>query len=118
MVTASQHPSDEPLIPMPPLTFPGLQKAVATLVPSRLPELFEDMRQTFIWAEEQESISPIRLFHLRWGMVIAIERIPSRAHRFRECEHRVANAGTREEARAASIEIGRILAEAEAEVRG
>jgi hypothetical protein len=98
------------------MTLPGLQKAIATLAPSRLPELFEDMRQTFIWAEEQESIVPIRMFHVRWGTVVAIERIPSRATRFRECEHVVANAKNRDEVRAASIEIGRILAEAEAEV--
>lgn len=79
-VSSAPHlPPDQPLIPMPNLTFPALRQAVATLVPARLPELFEEMQQAFTWAAEENSLGPIRLFQRRWGTVVAIERIPSRA---------------------------------------
>jgi hypothetical protein len=118
MSTASSQPSDEPLIPMPPLTFPGLRQAVLTLGPSKLRELFEDMQQAFIWAEEEQSLAPIRIFHIKWGTWVAIERWPARAARFHECERLVAQAEEAAGRRAAAIEIGAILAEAEREITG
>ncbi|MGF1432396.1 hypothetical protein [Kitasatospora sp. LaBMicrA B282] len=113
MSTASNADPDEPVIAMPSMTFPALRQAVATLCPARLPELFKDMQQAFTWAKEQESLTPIRVFHLKWGQVIAIERIPSRSARFHACERRMAAAGTREELKAAAIEINVILDEAQ-----
>jgi hypothetical protein len=89
---------------------------VATLVPSRLPELFEEMQQAFTWAAEQNSLAPIRLFHVRWGVVVAVERIPARAARLHECERLVAQSEDPAVRRAAAAEIGSILAGAEREI--
>jgi len=116
--TVAHPPADQPIIPMPELTLPALRQAVATVAPGRLPELFDEMQQAFAWAADQDSIAPLRVFLLKWGTVVNIERIPSRAARFHSAEHRAATAERREDARAASAELGVILAEAQREITG
>ena len=59
----TQHPvHDGPIIPMPPLTLLALRQAVATVAPSRLPELFEDMQQAVVRAGDGGSVIPIQMF--------------------------------------------------------
>ncbi|WP_327066533.1 hypothetical protein [Kitasatospora sp. NBC_01302] len=115
-MTSAAHHSDEPRIPMPPLEYPALRKAVAVLVPSRLPELFEDMQQAFTWASERDSLAPVHLFHRKWGVIVAIERVPARAERFHSCERLVAQSEDPAERRAAALELAALLAEADQEI--
>ncbi|BCL30614.1 hypothetical protein ACFFS2_21995 [Streptomyces aurantiacus] len=52
-----------PLGPRPELTLPALRQAVATVVPSRLPEFFEDLQKAFVRAGDEDSVVPIRMFY-------------------------------------------------------
>lgn len=72
---------DGPLIPRPELTLPNLRQAVATVVPSRLPEFFEDLQKAFVRAGDEDSVVPIRMFYRQWGVVVEIERHPETARR-------------------------------------
>ncbi|WP_329350852.1 ATP-binding protein [Streptomyces sp. NBC_01261] len=72
---------DAPLIPRPDLTLPALRQAVATVVPSRLPEFFEDVRRAFVRAGDEDSVVPIRMFHREWGVIVEMERHPETARR-------------------------------------
>lgn len=90
-MVAQRDGHEEALIPMPELTWPALRKAVATVAPSRLPELFEDMQNAFGKASEQNSVNPIRFFFLHWGMVVEIERHPETAHKFHAAEQSMAS---------------------------
>ncbi|MGN5378703.1 hypothetical protein ACQ4WX_18675 [Streptomyces lasalocidi] len=75
-----------PLIPKPELTLPALRQAVATVVPSRLPEFFEDLQKAFIRAGDEDSVVPIRMFYRQWGVVVEIERHPETARRLHAAE--------------------------------
>ena len=90
-MVAQREGREEPLIPMPELTWPALRKAVATVAPSRLPELFEDMQKAFVEAGENGSIVPIRRFHLHWGEIVEIDRHPETARRLRAAEGAMAS---------------------------
>ena len=46
-MTAEHVQGDEPLIPMPALTLDALRQAVAAVVPSRLPEFFQEIPGRF-----------------------------------------------------------------------
>ncbi|WP_037600753.1 hypothetical protein [Streptacidiphilus rugosus] len=115
---ASLPPSDTPLIPLPALVPNQLREAVMRLAPGRMTEFQADLDQASSWAVEQSSIAPLRVFGLKWGMVVAIERIPSRAARFHALEARTGVVDTREEARAVNAELRAILDEAEREIAG
>jgi hypothetical protein len=77
----AEHIPDEPLIAMPALTLDALRQAVAAVVPSRLPEFFQEIQDAFSQAGDEDSVFPIRHFYQRWGATIAIERRPSVAAR-------------------------------------
>ncbi|GAA0241382.1 hypothetical protein GCM10009539_28450 [Cryptosporangium japonicum] len=85
-MTRSHASGDVPLIPLPALTLPALRQAVATLVPSRLPEFFNDMQAAFVRAGDEDSVVPIRMFYRQWGVVIEIERHPHTAARLHAAE--------------------------------
>ena len=46
-MTAEHVEGDEPLIPMPALTLDALRQAVVAVVPSRLPEFFQEIQDAF-----------------------------------------------------------------------
>jgi hypothetical protein len=106
-MTAEHSNGGEPLIPMPALTLDALRQAVATIVPSRLPEFFQDMQDAFSQAGDEDSIFPIRHFYQRWGATIAIERRPSVATRLHAAERALAepDADLRERAIREAAEI-------------
>ena len=79
------------MIPMPALSLPALRQAVATVVPSRLPEFFQEIQDAFTEAGDEDSVFPIRHFYQRWGATIAIERRASAATRLHAAELAVAD---------------------------
>jgi hypothetical protein len=81
-MTPEYPQGDEPLIPMPALSLPALRQAVATVVPSRLPEFFLEIQDAFAQAGDEDSAFPIRHFYRRWGAAIAIGRssVAARLH--------------------------------------
>ena len=99
-MTAEHLSGDEPLIAMPALTLDALRQAVAAVVPSRLPEFFQEIQDAFSQAGDEDSVYPIRHFYRRWGATIAIERRPSVAARLHAAEHALADpdAGIRQQA--------------------
>ncbi|WP_405887800.1 hypothetical protein OG762_14840 [Streptomyces sp. NBC_01136] len=82
---------DSPLIPRPELTLPALRQAVATVVPSRLPEFFEDLQRAFVRAGDEDSVVPIRMFYRRWGVVVEVERHPETARRLHAAERAISS---------------------------
>jgi hypothetical protein len=90
-MTAQHVSGDEPLIAMPQLTLDSLRQAVAAVVPSRLPEFFQEIQDAFTQAGDEDSVFPIRHFYQRWGATIAIERRPSIAARLHAAEHALAD---------------------------
>lgn len=116
MSTVPYPPTDQPLIPMPALTPNALRDAVRRLVPARESEFRSELEQASTWAVEQSSLTPLRLFAKKWGTVVAIERIPSRAARFHDLEYRTSTASSPAEARTISTELRAILREAEREI--
>jgi hypothetical protein len=90
-MTAHHISGDESLIAMPALTLDALRQAVATLVPSRLPEFFQEIQDAFTQAGDEDSVFPIRHFYQRWAATIAIERQPSVAARLHAAEHALAD---------------------------
>ena len=110
--------SGGPLIPMPSLDAESLRAAIEMIAPTRRPEFDRHMARAMHQARDQESLDPLRLFSLHWGMIVAVERWPDRAARLREYELIASDTADDEEMRAALAEIRRILDAAEAEVRG
>ncbi|MEV5509203.1 hypothetical protein [Streptomyces orinoci] len=111
------HHHNGPLIPMPELTWPALRRAVATVAPGRLPEIFEDMQQAFVQAAQESSVGPIRMFHFKWGVIVAIERDPECAVRFHAAEKTFNTTADDGEQQAALMEIADIWQTAEREVK-
>ncbi|MGV9884250.1 hypothetical protein [Streptomyces sp. NPDC003006] len=105
------------LTPRPELTLPALRQAVATVVPSRLPEFFEDLQQAFVRAGDEDSVVPIRMFYRQWGVVVEIERHPETARRLRAAEAAIDSADPAERDRAIR-EAGDIVRAAHREVTG
>ncbi|MEU3354186.1 hypothetical protein [Streptomyces sp. NPDC037389] len=114
-MTVQHAEQNGPLIPRPALTLPALRQAVAAVVPSRLPELFEDMQKAFVQAGEDGGVAPIRMFYRRWGVVVEIERHPHTARRLHEAERALdsGHAAVRDQA---IREIGEIVRAAHREV--
>ncbi|MFC0038068.1 hypothetical protein [Actinomadura rayongensis] len=107
-MTMPQPDPEEPRIAMPELTLPALRQAVATVVPSRLPEFFEDMQTAFVRAGEEGTVLPIRMFYRQWGVVVEIERHPATARRLHLAERAMDDPD--EEIRARAVrEIGDIV---------
>ena len=90
-MTAEHVQGDEPLIPMPALTLDALRQAVAAVVPSRLPEFFQEIQDAFSQAGDEDSVFPVQHFYQRWGATIAIERRPSVAARLHAAERALAD---------------------------
>jgi hypothetical protein len=80
---------DAPIIPRPELTLAALRQAVATVVPSRLPEFFENLQKAFVRAGDEDSVVPIPMFYRQWGVVVEIERYPETARRLHAAEQAV-----------------------------
>ena len=108
---------DTPLIPKPDLTLPSLRQAVATVIPSRLPEFFEDMQRAFVRAGEEDSVLPIRMFYRQWGVTVEIERHPETARRLHAAEHAMGSTDRAEREHAIEI-AGQIARTAHHEVAG
>lgn len=108
---------DAPLIPRPDLTLAALRQAVATVVPSRLPEFFEDVQKAFVRAGDEDSVVPIRMFYREWGVVVEIERHPETARRLHAAEQAINSADPSVRDRAIR-EAGEIVRAAHREVAG
>jgi hypothetical protein len=102
---------------MPDLTLPSLRHAVATVVPSRLTEFFEDMQRAFVRAGEEDSVLPIRMFYRQWGVTIEIERHPETARRLHAAENALNSADPAKRQEAVRI-AGEIARAAHREVAG
>ena len=111
-----QSMDDHPIIPMPPLTAEALRSAVAAIMPSRLGEMTDHMAEAVTQAKESESTVPLRTFLVTWGTAVAIERLPARAARLRECERLVEESPDADVRRRAIAEIGAILDAARQEI--
>ena len=68
------------------LTLPALRRAVATVAPGRLPEMFAKIREEFERAGEQGSVTPIHMFYREWAVIVEIERHPETARRLHAAE--------------------------------
>lgn len=116
-MTVPHAADDAPLMARPELTLPALRHAVATLVPSRLPEFFTDMQAAFVRAGDEDSVVPIRMFYRQWGVVVEIERHPQTAARLHAAERAVDSPDPDIRARAIR-EAGEIVRAAHHEVAG
>jgi hypothetical protein len=99
-MTVQHAEGDGPLIPRPDLTLSALRQAVAALVPSRLPEFFDEMQKAFVRAGDEDSVLPIRMFYRQWGVVVEIERHPETARRLHAAEHALDDTDAQARARA------------------
>jgi hypothetical protein len=88
-MTVPSATDDAPVMPLPELTLAALRQAVAALVPSRLPEFFNDMQAAFVRAGDEDSVVPIRMFYRQWGVIIEIERHPQTAARLHAAERAI-----------------------------
>ncbi|MCX4783594.1 DUF6247 family protein [Streptomyces sp. NBC_01264] len=113
MSTAPHNPTG-PLIDMPAKTPAALRAAVARLDQTALDRFDEHWTSATAQTRDEYSLMPARAFTEHWWVWVAVERWPELAARFRECERITADSEDRAERRAASAELGRILAEAEA----
>jgi hypothetical protein len=115
---AGQAPGQgDSLIPQPSLTLPALRQAVATVAPSRLPEMFSKMQDAFVRAGEQGSVTPIHMFYREWAVIVEIERHPDAARRLHAAEQALMSEDAR--VRDAAIrEAGEIVRAAHRAVAG
>ncbi|MBK6018275.1 hypothetical protein [Streptomyces sp. MBT53] len=116
-MTTPYAEGDAPLIPRPDLSLPALRQAVATVVPSRLPEFFEDLQKAFVRAGDEDSVVPIRMFYREWGVVVEIERHPETARRLHAAELAINSADPAVRDRAVR-EAGEIVRAAHRDVAG
>jgi hypothetical protein len=100
---------------MPALTVEALRTAVERLAPSRMSAFVQDLAKAATNAQQTQSLAPLRTFVHIWRAFVAIQRHPARAARLRQLEE-VVSAGV-EDPVDAIVEIRRIHAEVEAEVR-
>ncbi|MFB7516339.1 DUF6247 family protein [Streptomyces sp. NPDC056144] len=103
-----------PLVPMPEKTPAALRVAVARLDSAALPRFDAHWTEAMAQARDEFSLLPGRHFVDHWWSWVAVQRIPDLAARFRECEQIVASSEDKTTRRAASAELARILADAEA----
>jgi hypothetical protein len=116
-MSEQQMEHGDALIAKPELKLRALREAVAKVAPSRLSEFFEEMQAAFERAEEAESFSPIKLFHIRWGVEVEIARYPETLRRLRSAEKAMNNDAADVRQRAVQ-EIGEIVRAAHREVGG
>ncbi|GAA3489722.1 DUF6247 family protein [Streptomyces cremeus] len=108
---------DGPLIPMPAATREALREAVRHLKPLNLTQFDRELGEAFDQAVQTGSIGWMRSFLLKWATFVAVERVPERAAALREAERISTDpASGEDEARAARLEIARILRLAEQDV--
>ncbi|MEU1310027.1 hypothetical protein AB0K89_12535 [Streptomyces cinnamoneus] len=107
---------ERPLISQPPATVGALRRAVAKIMPASLPEfesqLADAVDEAFDGAQRRVEFGPLWRFTTRWAVYVWIERQPQVAARFRELEGLVVELDDREQIRAATSELGRILDDA------
>ncbi|MFI0742215.1 hypothetical protein ACH4PU_29710 [Streptomyces sp. NPDC021100] len=115
---AHHRDPDEPLFPMPPLTEAALRVAVTRVDLSAAVRFEQEFHAAWQEAVQTDSTVPMHTFLHRWGVFVALRRIPTRAARLDELERAVGRAATLEEARAASSEIAALLDEAAREATG
>ncbi|KUH37320.1 MULTISPECIES: hypothetical protein [Streptomyces] len=109
-------PISDAALPMPPLTEAALRVAVNRIDLAAAVEFEQEFRQAWQEAIQTDSTTPMHLFIHRWGIWVALRRTPERAARLHELETVSGTAEDRAVRRAASAEIGRMIAEAEREV--
>jgi hypothetical protein len=68
------------------MTLSELREAVTAVAPSRLPEMFAEMQEAFARSCEEDSITPIHMFHRKWAVIVEVERHPEIAHRLHTAE--------------------------------
>ncbi|MFC5746994.1 hypothetical protein ACFPZN_15305 [Actinomadura rugatobispora] len=91
----------------------ALRQAVAQVSPAALPAFTRELDQAADEARLGSDLGPLRRFSRQWAIYVHIHRQPHLAARFRELEDR-AQRGNAAQARAAAVELGRILDEAQA----
>lgn len=107
---------DEALFPMPPVSEAPLRAAVRRLDPIEAVRYEQEFHAAWEEALLTDSTVPMHTFLQRWAVFVALRRLPARAARLHALERAVGSAQTREEARAAAIEIASMLDEAAKEV--
>jgi hypothetical protein len=107
---------DEPLFPMPPITEASLRSAVRRLDLAEAVRYEQEFHAAWEEAAQTDSTTPMRTFLHRWGVFVALRRIPARAARFHELEREISEAPTKQDARAAGLEIADMIDKASAEV--
>lgn len=116
MSAQSVEHSTDPLFPMPPISEASLRSAVRRLDLAEAVRFEQEFHAAWEEAVQTDSTVPMHTFLHRWGVWVAVRRIPARAARFHELERAIGMAPTKEDARAAAIEITAILDDAAAEV--
>jgi hypothetical protein len=114
---AGARAGESPLIPQPSLTLPALREAVATVAPSRLPEMFTKMQDAFVRAGDEGSVTPIHMFYREWAVIVEIERYPEVARRLHAAE-RALQSEDAQVRQAAIHEAGEIVRAAHGKVAG
>ncbi|KPI01327.1 hypothetical protein OK074_0580 [Actinobacteria bacterium OK074] len=103
-----------PLIPVPEKTPAALRVAVTRLDPAEaLPRFDRHWEEATREARDTFTLTSCRAFLEHWFTWVAVHRLPDVAARLDTCERIVAESSDRAERRAASAEIGRILATAQ-----
>lgn len=100
----------EPAVPMPERTPRAVRAAVARLDPGTLPRFEAEWTAVTAQARDEYSVMPVQHFTEKWHLWVAVRRRPELAARLHECERLAAEAVDLTDARAASAEIGEILA--------
>ncbi|MBO0651966.1 MULTISPECIES: hypothetical protein [Streptomyces] len=107
---------ERPLIPQPPTTVTHLRRAVAKIMPASLPEfasqLDDAVDEAVDPAQQRAEFGPLWRFTTRWAVYVWIQRQPRVAARFQELEDLAVTLDDREQIRAATSELGRILDDA------
>lgn len=108
----------DPLIPVPEKSPAALRVAVSRLDPvNALPRFDRHWEEVTREARDTFTLTPCRAFLEHWFTWAAVQRLPDAAARLGECERITAESPDRAERRAASAEIGRILAAVQESVR-
>ncbi|MEU2789064.1 hypothetical protein [Streptomyces sp. NPDC007100] len=100
---------DEALFPMPARSAEPLRAAVQRLDPAEAVRFEQEFHAAWETALLEDSTVPMKTFLYRWGVFVALHRIPSRSARLRELEREVGSASSLEEARIAGKEIEELL---------
>ncbi|MFD7663569.1 hypothetical protein [Streptomyces sp. NPDC059788] len=100
---------EEALFPMPARSEQALRAAVERLDPTEAVRFERDFHAAWETALLEDSTVPMQTFLYRWGVFVALHRIPSRSARLRELERAVGSAASLEEARTAGKEIEELL---------